>query len=129
MVIIRWAATRKETIGIPAWIGVSIRTLHARTVCRALGCSEGYRPGGHDGPHVSWVPLLMALQTDFVHCPLTQNRTNCQKENNYWWPLFNSSDISPFCFRRSLITGCSHSYLLLVISVIRLFLSSMSFNK
>ena len=68
--IIRWAATRTGTIGGPAWTGVGLHALHARPVRTALGCREGYRPGGHGGPRVSGGPSLTASQTAFVHRPI-----------------------------------------------------------
>ena len=48
--IIRWEATRTQTNGGPAWTGVGLPALHTRPVRTAMGCREGYRPGGCGGP-------------------------------------------------------------------------------
>ena len=65
--IIRWAATRTGMVGGLAWTGVGLHTLHARPLCTAPGCCEGYRSSGHGGPHVSGGPSLTVLQTAFSH--------------------------------------------------------------
>ena len=49
--IIRWVFTCTGTIGGPSWVVVGLYALHARPVRTALGCCEGYRPGGHGGSH------------------------------------------------------------------------------
>ena len=52
--ILRWATPRAGMIGGPAWTGIGLHALLAPLVCTSLGCREGYRPGGHGGPHVYW---------------------------------------------------------------------------
>ena len=71
--IFRWATALAWTNCGPAWTGVGLHALHARPVRTALGCDEGYRPGGHGGPRVSGGPSLTASQTAFVHQPICRS--------------------------------------------------------
>ena len=71
--IILWETACVGTIGGLVWTGVGLHTLHARMVCTALGCHEGYRPGGHGGPHVFWGPPQTSSQTAFVHFLIRRN--------------------------------------------------------
>ena len=51
--IFRWKNALAGTIGVPAWTGVGLHTLHSQPDRTALGCCEEYIPRGHGRPHVS----------------------------------------------------------------------------
>ena len=65
--IFRWATALAWTNCGPAWTGVGLHAIHARTVHTALGCCKTYRSGSNDGPLVSLDSLQTALQTAFGH--------------------------------------------------------------